>query len=405
MYQELFSADVVIADISTANANAFYELGLRHALRKRTTIIISEEQLGYPFDLNHVLINKYTHLGDSIDYFEVLRFQKLLGETLDSVLEKEEPDSPIYNFLNGLVPPSLQEKAADLANEVNEALEHAERPVVPADDNQTMSILVKQAEDAMSHKQYSLAKSFFNAALQMYNSGFEKNQSGVDPYLVHRYAYATYKAKDPDTITALTDSIKVLSALDLEHTNDAETVILAGRIEKQLYFNNQGDHHLANAVLYFERGNFLLNNRFNGINLAFLLNLRVETNLFTTREDKIADTVVASRIRRSIINKCDHEWMQYAQKEVEHNSVSKMNNALALSQQVEEIKEKFWIMVNKAEAHFGLGEMDNYRVAVTTAEALHHEPWMMKAFTDQLDKLRLLLREHGQSLNPAWKED
>src|SRR5215210_8193044 len=38
MYQELLKADVVIADLSTANANAFYELGIRHALCPRTTI-------------------------------------------------------------------------------------------------------------------------------------------------------------------------------------------------------------------------------------------------------------------------------------------------------------------------------------------------------------------------------
>ncbi len=86
MYNELLTAEVVIADISTANANAFYELGLRHALKPRTTIVISENELNYPFDLNHILINKYTHLGENIDYFEVLRFQKLLGETLDQVL-------------------------------------------------------------------------------------------------------------------------------------------------------------------------------------------------------------------------------------------------------------------------------------------------------------------------------
>ncbi len=33
MYLELLRADVVIADISTTNANAIYELGIRHALR------------------------------------------------------------------------------------------------------------------------------------------------------------------------------------------------------------------------------------------------------------------------------------------------------------------------------------------------------------------------------------
>lgn len=34
MYKLLLSADIVVADISTSNANAIYELGVRHALKK-----------------------------------------------------------------------------------------------------------------------------------------------------------------------------------------------------------------------------------------------------------------------------------------------------------------------------------------------------------------------------------
>jgi hypothetical protein len=48
MYQQLLNADVVIADLSTSNANAFYELGVRHALRPHTTIVIAEQQMAYP---------------------------------------------------------------------------------------------------------------------------------------------------------------------------------------------------------------------------------------------------------------------------------------------------------------------------------------------------------------------
>ena len=39
MYERLLKADVVVADVSTYNCNAFYELGVRHALRPYTTII------------------------------------------------------------------------------------------------------------------------------------------------------------------------------------------------------------------------------------------------------------------------------------------------------------------------------------------------------------------------------
>src|SRR3712207_8241538 len=44
MYEQLLKADVVVADLSTSNSNAFYELGVRHALRQYTTIIIRSEE-------------------------------------------------------------------------------------------------------------------------------------------------------------------------------------------------------------------------------------------------------------------------------------------------------------------------------------------------------------------------
>src|SRR3989337_3347706 len=110
MYRELLKADVVIADLSTANVNAFYELGIRHALRPHTTIVISEDRLAYPFDLNHIKITSYTHLGEGIEYEEVERFRKVLGETLQAVLDKTEPDSPVYTYLDQLKPPSLEEQ-------------------------------------------------------------------------------------------------------------------------------------------------------------------------------------------------------------------------------------------------------------------------------------------------------
>ena len=34
MYREILTAEVVVADLSTSSANAFYELGVRHALRQ-----------------------------------------------------------------------------------------------------------------------------------------------------------------------------------------------------------------------------------------------------------------------------------------------------------------------------------------------------------------------------------
>ena len=59
MYELLLDADLVIADLSTSNANALYELGVRHALRPHTTIVIAESQFRFPFDITHLLVRKY----------------------------------------------------------------------------------------------------------------------------------------------------------------------------------------------------------------------------------------------------------------------------------------------------------------------------------------------------------
>ena len=404
MYLELLTAEVVIADISTANANAFYELGLRHALKPKTTIVISENELGYPFDLNHILINKYTHLGENIDYFEVLRFQKLLGETLDAVLDSQSPDSPIYTFINDLIPPSLQKKASKVAQEVDAAIRAVDTQNKNVSENTTLFIVIKKAEEALDLKQYSLAKSLFNSTLLMINSNDVNKPAANDSYLIHRYAYAAYKAKEPDEKSALLEAKKILSALDLAHTNDAETVILAGRIEKKLYFNKEGDHHLGNAILYFERGYFLLNNRYNGINLAFLINLRANTSIYSADQDKIADMVIANRIRKTVLDMCGMDLKKIMERQAAYHTNVQEDETLVASQKQLDDVQKFWITVNRAEAHYGIGEIDAYRKAHDEARVLPHKAWMLKAFEDQLKTLRSVLIQRGELLTPAWKE-
>ena len=51
MCEALYRADLVVADISTGNVNAAYELGVRHALRPYSTIIMKEREGRLHFDL------------------------------------------------------------------------------------------------------------------------------------------------------------------------------------------------------------------------------------------------------------------------------------------------------------------------------------------------------------------
>ena len=53
MFRLLVLSDLVIADVSIHNANVFYELGIRHGLRDRHTLLMRAKgtQDEYPFDL------------------------------------------------------------------------------------------------------------------------------------------------------------------------------------------------------------------------------------------------------------------------------------------------------------------------------------------------------------------
>ena len=107
MYDNLLSADLVIADLSTANVNAAYELGVRHALRPERTIVLAEKNFSFPFDLNHLSILKYEHLGKEIGFKEVMRVRGILKEKITTLMGSRDPDSPVFLFIPSLQPASL----------------------------------------------------------------------------------------------------------------------------------------------------------------------------------------------------------------------------------------------------------------------------------------------------------
>ena len=59
-------SDVVVADLTDANPNVYYELGLAHALRKQV-VLLSQDVGTAPFDLRSYRILEY---GDRFDVFE-----------------------------------------------------------------------------------------------------------------------------------------------------------------------------------------------------------------------------------------------------------------------------------------------------------------------------------------------
>jgi hypothetical protein len=350
-------------------------------------------------------------LGDDIGFSEVERFRKVLGEKLDQVLEGKQADSPVYTFLDGLVPPSVQKQTNKSLEQISDAVQQASQVKGTMEEKQTtqagkiekrtgkvitLSKLSQQGEEALKNKNFAKAKVLFEKALNL-GKADEKNQCNQDPYLIHRLALATYKAKKPTIMDALDKSLELLALLDLEHTNDPKTVILAGAIEKKLYEKNKKVAHLSNAVLYYERGYYLLNNRYNGINLAYLYNCRADSTLDKTEQEKIADIIAAKRVRKRVLDICERDWSEL--KKCEERDLLKstpgIDKALIKKQENANNDQRFWILVNKAEACLGLGLLDEYEKSKELAYALKPEKWMIESFSTQVEALQKLLKKQA----------
>lgn len=53
----VITADVMLADVSSGNANVMYELGIRHALRRGATVLLTSTAL--PFNIAHAYALRY----------------------------------------------------------------------------------------------------------------------------------------------------------------------------------------------------------------------------------------------------------------------------------------------------------------------------------------------------------
>lgn len=371
MYEQLLEADIAIADLSTSNENAIYELGIRHALRPHTTIVIAEKQFSFPFDLNHVLIRTYEHLGTGIDFEEADRLKSELKKAIQALADKSNVDSPVYTFLNDLNPPSRDihpQASADRSEKMmaSVAPPHTGPTEKATPPNETFSTLL----DAFHQARYQ--GDFITA--QPLVARLRELQPG-DPYLIQQHALVTYKSKSPDPVTALHKARDILQdKLAPQQSNDPETLGLWGSIHKQLWEQEHKRSDLDEAIAAYERGFYLRRDYYTGINYAFLLNVRAHLQQDTNEAH--TDQVMANRVRQQILD-----------------IVDKTLKAMPRNEEglPDDPHEAYWLGATHLEALLGLGESKLLEQAKNQLYKTAPEPWMQESTDQQLNKLQTLL--------------
>jgi tetratricopeptide (TPR) repeat protein len=396
MYEQLLNADVVVADLSTSNKNAFYELGVRHALRPFTTVVIAEDGIkSFPFDVNHVAVRQYHHLGEDIGYEEAMRFRKLLTQAIKEITEKDPrpKDSPVYTLLHELTPPALAAVQVavqavmastgdpDGATEADAASTEGEGDAQGRSAMAlTHSMLMQQVDEAQARDDFATARSLMSVIRHLIKA--EAPSRPEDPFIIQRLALMTYKSERPSKEASLIEARDLLASLNPETSNDTETLGLWGSVHKHLWEITKDPMDLDRAVRACERGFYLRNDYYNGINFAYLLNLRAANT--PDPAEAIADFVQARRVRKEVLSICE-EWL--AKPEVS-GSYSTKEEAKA-----EYLRILYWVLATMGEAYFGLGDELAAQEALERAYSLAPKKWMEKTKREQIRKLRQLLEK------------
>src|SRR5512144_2487206 len=101
MFQELLLADLVVADLSIDNANAWYELGVRHALRARGVVLMFSGRDYLPFDVGPERALRYRLNGGKPDPEHIRKNRTSLKEMALATLGswRGRRISPVYHLL------------------------------------------------------------------------------------------------------------------------------------------------------------------------------------------------------------------------------------------------------------------------------------------------------------------
>lgn len=347
MYALLIHADLVIADITTFNPNAIYELGIRHAAKPFSTIIMKEKDGSIPFDINHNKTFTYSHMGETIGFTETERCVKALTNLIIAVDKSKETDSPLFHHIRGVEPYTLP---SDEFSQIIKDLTAKEKSIFS---------LVEKAKTEMSKNNFSEAAKFWKKASEKVES---------DAYFIQQLALCTYKDGSVSPNIALTDALKIINQLEPEdrNTTDPETLGITGAIYRRLWQNDKGTvEYIERAIDYYKRGFTINQDYYTGENYALCLDLKSE--LSTDPEEKIYLKFSAKQTRKEIIE-----------------IITKLEE----DEDFEIRSDLKWIYATLSHCYYATGNSENHNIYSQKFLNLKPELWEIKTYENSLNHLK-----------------
>jgi len=257
MFQELLLADLCIVDMSIDNANVFYELGIRHAFRKRGIVHIQAGRAYMPFDIFNVRTIPYHVTPEGVPDPTFLDKDKaaISRVTRDTwASDAEAIHSPVFNILTGLAEPERRTLRTPLAtgfwreyNEWRQRVTVAQRQRRIGDilllTEEIKNPLIK--EEAIGEAGRALKNmNRHELALDQYRKGLEVNSRNM--------SFRREEAEALNRLKRVDEAIVKVENLLASTPNDADAISILGKIYKEMWneswrWVNQKEQRLKTA--------------------------------------------------------------------------------------------------------------------------------------------------------------
>ena len=270
----IYSADIVLADLTGLNPNVMYELGIAHSFNKKTIMITRDELSSLPFDLKQYRAKDYsTHFKKFYELIVYLEknlggakdgsviFNNPVGDFLDRnkidpqelfVRENIELDIPegekgFLDFLAEIEEDTqmmtkdiltMSSEMSTMCNGMNDCTKEIER-VQKNGGNGTAAFVRKQSKKAAEHiERFSKQLKAHNITISSYWSKIEKNVLGLLENNI---------AAKPENKKSLIDYIKALNNMKGSIASSNESI----QNLKKNSWNNSGIERSMNQAIRF----------------------------------------------------------------------------------------------------------------------------------------------------------
>jgi len=392
MFQELLLADLCLVDMSIDNANVFYELGIRHAFRKRGMVHIQAGRSYMPFDVFNVRTIPYHITPEGLPDPAFLDKDKAAIERIVRATWSSEPEqihSPVFNLLTSLAEPDRRTLRTPLAtgfwreyNEWKQRVTIAQRQKRIGDilllTEEIKNPLIK--EEAIAEAGKALANMGRNElALDQYRKGLEINSR--NPFFRREEAFHLNRLGKVD------EAIVKIEAIMVDDPSDGEAISYLGRIYKEMWNDSwrwvkdpttrlrtafDSYHWLIQAIDTYMRGyRTNLNRYYPGINALTLSTILVD---------------LASRFDDPQSPDPDIEWVRANLEELRGSLI------FALEAYIDEERADYWTLASFAELKVLTAKNINevvrgYRKALT---ASRRNTFFLQSTLGQLEMLKSL---------------